>query len=172
MSLGNVKCVVLNASYEPLSVISYKRALVLVLEGKATILEEHPDLIIHSVSDIWPVPTQIVLNKYVKSRSTYRIPAVLTQKNLFIRDKYTCQYCKRHVSELTHEEGEVLTRDHVIPQTKGGPDEWENVVTACSTCNNRKADTYLSDSDFILNTEPSAPTVFEIWSKSHYRKMG
>ena len=112
----------------------------------------------------WEVPTQIVLNIMVKSRPTFRVPAQLTQRNLFIRDKYTCQYCNRHRSDL--KESEFLTRDHIKPTARGGRDAWENVVTACSRCNNRKADYMLDQLDMKLFKTPHTPTIFEVWSKT------
>lgn len=161
--LDHTRCTVLNATYEPLAIVSAKQGLILVIQGKAIIAQEHPDHVIHSVKEIWPVPTQIVLKQFVKSRSTHRVPAILTQRNLFIRDGYTCQYCGRRRSDLR--QGEFLTRDHVHPQSKGGRDEWKNVVTACSSCNNKKADYTLEETHFKLKKQPTIPTIFELWSR-------
>jgi len=164
--LDNTRCVILNASYEPLSIVSAKRGLILVIEGKAFITEQHPNGVVRSVTKKFPLPTQIVLKEYVKSRPAYRVPAQLTQKNLFIRDNYTCQYCGRQKRDL--KDSEYLTRDHVVPTRRGGKDEWNNVVTACNACNNKKADYTLNEAkEYLgmkLNTKPRRPTVFEIWS--------
>jgi len=162
--LDQIRCTILNASYEPLAVVSSKRGLILVIEGKAHIASEHPDYTVSSAKDVWPVPTQIVLNQFVKSRSTYRVPAILTQRNLFIRDGHRCGYCARHKSEL--KSGEFLTRDHIHPQSKGGKDEWKNVITACSTCNNKKADFLLDEIGMQLNKVPTIPTIFELWARA------
>jgi len=162
--LDQVRCTVLNASYEPLAVVSAKRGLILVIEGRATIVQEHPEYVIHSPKDIWAVPTQIVLKEFVKSRSTHRVKAILTQRNLFLRDGHRCQYCLRHRSEL--KSTEFLTRDHVHPQSKGGKDEWTNVVTACSSCNNKKADMLLEDTNMTLKKPATTPTIFELWSRA------
>lgn len=162
--IDSVRCEVLNASYDPLSIVSARRALNLCLKGKAVVVAEHPDLYIQTATDIYPLPTQILLKEMVKSRRTTRAAAQLTQRNMFVRDKHTCQYCDRHRSELA--KGEFLTRDHVHPQSKGGKDVWTNVVTACNVCNNKKADFLLTDLDMKLLKEPTVPTVFEIWSKS------
>lgn len=167
--IESVRCEVFSNSYEPISVISGKRALVLFLKGKAHILTEHASYSIQTGDKIFPIPTQILLLKPVKSRPTTRVPAQLTQRNLFVRDKYTCQYCGRHRAELKKKE--FLTRDHVHPQSKGGKDEWKNVVTACNKCNNRKADLTLGDACMDLNKLPSIPTVFEIWSKSSTKNL-
>jgi 5-methylcytosine-specific restriction endonuclease McrA len=176
MMIDHIRCVVLNATYEPLSIVSARRGLILVFENKASVVEHHPTYKVKGVNKQFEVPTQIVLNRMIKSRRTFRTPSQLTQRNLFIRDKYMCQYCLRHKSELKHDE--FLTRDHVYPISKGGTDEWTNVVTACSTCNNKKADLLLSELEKIgmsmkLHKQPSTPTVFEIWSKTDtkYRKI-
>ena len=165
----SVRCVVLNASYEPLSIVSAKRGVVLCYEGKASVVEEHPTLVIHSPRDVWAVPTQIVLNRFVNARPTFRVPAQLTQRNLFTRDKYVCQYCGRHKSQL--KDREFLTRDHVIPKDMGGRDRWDNVVTACSSCNNKKANRPLKETSLKLTKNPSTPTIFEIWSKASAKYM-
>ena len=162
--LDQVRCTVLNASYEPLAVVSAKRGLILAIDGKAVVTQEHPEYVVHSSKDIWPVPTQIVLKEFVKSRSTHRVPAILTQRNLFLRDGYRCQYCLRHRSELKSHE--FLTRDHIMPQSRNGKDEWKNVVTACSACNNRKADYTLDEIGMTLKKIPAQPTIFELWSRS------
>lgn len=164
--LDEVRCTVLNASYEPLKVVSSKHGLIMVIQGKAIIAQEHPEHVIHSAREIWPVPTQIILKSFVKSRTTH-IPAQLNQRNLFLRDGYKCQYCLRHRASL--KPNEFLTRDHVFPQSKGGKDDWKNVVTACSSCNNKKADFLLEDTNLILRKIPTVPTIFEIMSRAKPR---
>lgn len=162
--IDQIRCEVLNASYDPLSVVSGRRALVLCLKGKASVVQEHPEYSITSATDIHPIPTQILLKEMVKTRRTTRCTAQLTQRNLFVRDKYTCQYCNRHRSELKN--GEFLTRDHIHPQDKGGQDTWTNLITACITCNNKKANFHLGDTGMALLKQPTTPTVFEIQMKA------
>jgi hypothetical protein len=162
--LDQTRCTVLNASYEPLAVVSSKRGLILTIEGKAHIISEHPEFTVSSARDIWPVPTSIVLYEMVKSRATHRVPAILTQRSLFLRDGYRCQYCARHRQEL--KSTEFLTRDHIHPQSKGGTDKWLNVVTACSSCNNKKADYLLEELNMTLRKQPTIPTVFELWARA------
>ena len=163
MALDSTKCVVLNATYEPITVVTSKRALLLFLEGKAIIVEEHPELVVRSPRQTFPVPLMIALVRYIKGRRVFKTPALLTQKNLFVRDGYTCQYCNRHKSQFKH--SEFLTRDHVHPVAKGGRDVWENVVTSCSTCNNKKADKLLESTTMTLLKVPVVPTIFELWTK-------
>ena len=167
MALESTKCVVLNATYEPITVVTSKRALLLFLEGKAVIVEEHPNLVVKSPNKTFPVPLMIALTNYIKGRRVFKTPAMLTQKNLFIRDAYTCQYCARHRSTL--KSSEFLTRDHVHPVAKGGKDAWQNVVTSCSTCNNKKADKLLETTGMKLLKTPAIPTIFELWTRQQLR---
>ena len=169
MGFETTRCVVLNTTYEPISIITSKRALLLILEGKAVVVEEHPYLEIRSPSVTFKVPVMVALKVFVKARKIFRTKAALTQKNLFIRDNYTCQYCDRHRSELRS--FEFLTRDHIIPESKGGKNTWENLVTACSTCNNKKADHFLADVTMKLIKEPTIPTLFELWMKHNSKKL-
>jgi len=158
--LETIRCVVLNSTYRPMHVIPAKRALKLYFEGKVHIVEQHPTYMVHSVRASWPVPIIVALKKFIKERVG---PAILTKRNLFIRDKYTCQYCGRAKSQFKPQE--FLTVDHVIPQARGGTNTWLNVVSACSTCNNLKGDTPLEKTRMRLLTKPTIPTIFEIWSK-------
>ena len=157
---NNIRCEVLNASFEPLSIVSGRRALVLVLKGRATVLVEHPTYSVGSEKNRYALPTQILLNTMVKVGP--HKPVQLTQRNLFTRDFFICQYCFRHRLEL--KEGERLTRDHIIPQSLGGQDIWTNVVTACNRCNHKKANKRLSDCGMTLKTKPRTPSRIEIWS--------
>jgi 5-methylcytosine-specific restriction endonuclease McrA len=167
MAFEATKCVVLNATYEPITVISSKRALVMFLEGKAIIVEEHPELVVRSPKQTFPVPLMIALKNYIKGRRVFRTKALLTQRNLFVRDAYTCQYCGRKRSEL--KSNEFMTRDHVIPMAKGGRDIWTNVVTSCNNCNNKKSDYLLEDLNMELLRLPTEPTVFEIWTRQQHK---
>lgn len=163
------RCVVLNATYEPLTLISSRRALILWMEDKAVVLQEY-DEVIRSPSVEFNLPAVIALKKYVKGRQVYTTPAILTQRNLFVRDKWTCQYCGRSRGKLKGHE--VLTRDHVKPRSRGGKDVWTNVVTSCSTCNNKKGQFLLSEMDGMqIMKVPRKPTVFEIFAKGKMRMI-
>lgn len=164
MNVDNISCVILNASYEPLSIVPSSRALCLVLEGKASVVEEHPELAFRSAKISFPAPTQVVLKEYKKARPAFRAAAQLTQRNLFIRDNWTCGYCGTHRKDLKKKQ--FLTRDHIHPMSKGGRDIWTNVMTACNACNNIKADIKLEDCNMKLRKQPTIPTVFEIWSRN------
>jgi 5-methylcytosine-specific restriction endonuclease McrA len=168
MEFDATRCVVLNSTYEPIAVVTSKRALLLILEGKAIVVEEHPTMVVRSPSVTFRVPIMVALKHFVRGRKIFRTASVLTQRNLFVRDNYTCQYCNRHKSELRH--SEFLTRDHIVPESRGGSNTWENVVAACSTCNNKKADHYLEDVNLRLQKKPTIPTLFELWMKHNQRR--
>lgn len=169
MQFESIRCVVLNSTYEPISIVTSKRALLLILEGKATIVEEHPHVEVRSPSVTFKAPVMVALKVYVRGRKVFRTSAALTQRNLFLRDNHTCQYCHKHRSELRGIE--CLTRDHIIPECRGGKNTWENLVTACSTCNNKKAYHDMADVNMSLQKTPIAPTLFELWMKNDKVKI-
>ena len=129
-----MRCLALNASFEPLTMVPIRRALRLVIEGKAEIVEADGQEPIRSEHLRLPKPAIIRLVRFVHVPRRFR--RQVTNTFLFARDGYTCQYCARPGSELRTRE--CLTRDHVIPQSRGGTNVWQNVVTACSSCNTRK----------------------------------
>lgn len=169
MNFQTTTCVVLNSTYEPLTVISAKRALILILDEKAVLVEEHPTVEMRSPSVSFKAPTMIALKTFVKGQQVFKKFASLTQKNLFIRDDNTCQYCQRSKSEFR--KYEFLTRDHVYPKSKGGQNTWENLVTTCSTCNNKKGNKLTTEVNMHPIKRPVAPTLFEIWMKKAHNHI-
>jgi 5-methylcytosine-specific restriction endonuclease McrA len=129
-----VRCLALNASFEPLTMVPVRRALRLVIDGKAEIVEADKGEVMRSARLELPRPAVIRLVKFVHVPRRFR--RQVTNTFLFARDEYRCQFCARHHSELRHRE--CLTRDHLIPLSRGGTNAWTNVLTACSTCNTRK----------------------------------
>lgn len=127
-------CLALNASFEPITMVPMRRALRLVIDGKAEIVEADTDRVVRSERLTLPRPAVIRLTKFVHVPRRFR--RQVTNTFLFARDRYRCQYCGRTQSELKPRE--ALTRDHLIPMSRGGSNEWTNVVTACSACNTRK----------------------------------
>jgi 5-methylcytosine-specific restriction endonuclease McrA len=127
-------CLALNASFEPLTILPIRRALRLVIDRKAEILEVDDTRVFRSERREMPCPSVIRLVRYVHVPRKFR--RQVTNTFLFARDGYRCQYCCRHRSDLRGRE--FLTRDHVVPLSRGGDNGWQNVVTACSACNNRK----------------------------------
>jgi 5-methylcytosine-specific restriction endonuclease McrA len=139
----------LNASGEPVEVIEWKRALVLVVIGKADVLEAYED-VVRSVSACWPLPAVVRLRRYVRRpRAFVRFNRV----NLFRRDGFTCQYCGAQPGAAR------LTFDHVVPRARGGRTEWSNIVAACVRCNARKADRTPAEASMPLRRKPIVPDV-------------
>lgn len=132
----------LNASYEPLNITSWRRAIVLLIKGKAEQVEHNGKVIYAG----FPLPTVIRLRHYV--RVPYK-EISLTRKNLLHRDDNTCQYCGHR--------GDDLTLDHVVPRSRGGQDTWENIVTACVRCNVRKSNRTPKEANMLLLNSPHKP---------------
>jgi 5-methylcytosine-specific restriction endonuclease McrA len=154
-------CLALNASYEPLTIVSSRRAVRLVLDRKAVLLEADSGQPIRSEHQSIPFPQVIRLVRYIHVPGRFR--RQVTNTFLFARDEYSCQYCGRHRSELRGRE--FLTRDHILPVSRGGTNEWGNVVTACSRCNNRKGDQLPHEAGLELGTVPGEPNhVHLVWA--------
>ena len=153
---------VLNLNYVPVNVCSVRRAIVMVDKGKAELLEQH-DGSLHTVSGEIEAPAIIRLVYLVKRPF---LPRKLSKKEVFLRDRFTCQYCGKKAQDLT--------LDHVIPRRQNGAHTWENVVTACNRCNLRKAGHTPAEARMKLRTVPRAPdpnpylilqnrTILEVW---------
>lgn len=115
--------------------VPLRRALRLVIDGKAEIVEADHALPVRTERRSYPRPAVIRLVRFVHVPRRFR--RQVTNTFLFARDDYQCQYCGRHTTDLKNRES--LTRDHLIPLSRGGTNVWTNVVTACSTCNTKKA---------------------------------
>jgi 5-methylcytosine-specific restriction endonuclease McrA len=148
LSVLNQLVLVLNQNYEPLSVCRARRAIVMVLLGKAEVIEEKP-IRLRSVSLSFPLPSIVRLSLYIKAPKR-EIP--LTRKNVLRRDGYRCQYCGTREAPLT--------TDHVIPRSQGGQDRWENLVCACVSCNNMKGNRTPRQADLLLLKKPRKPHRF------------
>jgi len=138
------RALVLNASYEPLSVVATRRAVVLVLRDRADVLESN-GVVWRSESLELSSPSVIRLRKYVRVPYARRVP--LNRRSVFLRDAYKCQYCGRQAENL----------DHVIPKSQGGTHIWENVVAACRRCNTKKGGRTPRQAGIDLLRKPSVP---------------
>lgn len=134
----------LNATYEPLGVVSSRRAAVLVLDRKADVVHDSGEHL-HSEHLEVAVPSVIRLRYYVKV--PYQRRAALSRRGVFLRDGGRCQYCGKRAESI----------DHVVPRSRGGEHIWENVVAACRRCNTNKRDRMLEDSGMHLRRHPEAP---------------
>ena len=138
------RTLLLNASLEPLCVVSLHRAVLLVMTGKATVLETTGRML-HSERAAVPVPVVLCLTRYVHVPQRRAVPP--TRRTVLQRDAHRCAYCG----------GAADTVDHVHPRSRGGRHEWTNVVAACARCNHRKADRLLTEIGWSLDFAPRAP---------------
>lgn len=143
--LINLPVLVLNQSYEPLNICRVRRAIVLIQNGKAEMLENGLGTL-HSARELFEIPSVIRLGVMIKRPRAER---KMTRFEIFHRDNYTCQYC----GKTTHQ----LTLDHVLPKHRGGPHTWENVVSACVQCNRRKAGRTPEEAGMKLIRRPTKP---------------
>jgi 5-methylcytosine-specific restriction endonuclease McrA len=139
---------VLNASLEPLHIVSVRRAVVLLLKEKAEVVEAARAKI-RSENMALDMPLVIRLVYYV--RVPHRLLIPLTRRTILARDQYSCQYCGAQPPK-----GQ-LTLDHVIPRSRGGGDSWDNIVAACIPCNQRKGDRRPEEAGMSLRSQPAAP---------------
>jgi len=135
----------LNATYEPLCVVSSRRAIVLVLAAKAEAVEVTDDEV-HAERITLAVPVVVRLTRYVRVPYPAQVP--LSRRAVFTRDSSTCVYCGAAATSI----------DHVVPRSRGGANSWDNVVAACRRCNDVKADRSLAELGWSLPRPPGAPS--------------
>jgi len=136
----------LNATFEPLTALPLRRAVVLVVRGKAEVVHGDPaGFVLHSATASVTVPSVIRLSTYVRIPYRGRVP--LTRAGLMHRDRYRCAYCG----------GRAETIDHVVPRSRGGAHSWQNCVACCAKCNHRKADKLLAELGWRLLITPTTP---------------
>lgn len=138
------RALVLNASYEPLSVVPGRRALVLVLRERADVIESNGHLWRSEAIEM-AAPSVIRLRHYVRVPFGRRVP--LNRKTVFLRDESRCQYCGRSAENI----------DHVVPKSQGGTHTWENVVASCRRCNSKKGGRTPTQAGLMLKRRPAAP---------------
>ena len=145
--MDEVAVLVLNGGFEPLHFTNARRAITLLLSGKAESVEPSPR-VVRSPSRAFPLPSVIRLAIYIRKPFVERV--AFNKKNILRRDHYTCQYCGRR--------GDRLTVDHVVPRSKGGKTTWENIVSACYACNRTKANRTPAEAGLKLRLVPKRPT--------------
>ena len=140
-----MRTLVLNAGYEPLAVVSYKRAIVLVMNQKATIVaadQAHP---VWATTGSWDRPSVIILTRYVHLPRSRSLP--VSRRGVLRRDDHRCAYCGRTANTI----------DHVQPRSRGGRDSWDNLVACCLRCNNIKSDRTPAEMGWDLLFHPKIP---------------
>src|SRR5262245_21057226 len=148
MHVDATRTLLLSQGYEPIKIISWQRAMVLLTLDKVEVVEEY-DTEIRAMSLVVNVPAVVRLRKAFRRHAK---PVKFSRVNIYARDGYRCQYCgvKCSIDELTY--------DHVIPRSKGGRTTWENIVSACYACNRRKANRTPVEAGMKLRAVPVRPT--------------
>jgi 5-methylcytosine-specific restriction endonuclease McrA len=140
-----MRTLVLNAGFEPLAVVSDRRALVLVMTQKATVVSADADHPVLGATIAYDRPSVIVLTRYVRIPHGRTIP--VSRRGVLRRDAHHCAYCGRSATTI----------DHVQPRSRGGADSWENLVACCLRCNNLKSDRTPAEMGWVLRWTPKAP---------------
>ena len=141
----NTRVLVLNQNYEPLSICNARRAIILIYQNKAEIVERNHHFVRSPTVSI-PLPSIVRLQLYI------RIPRkriLLNRRNILRRDNNRCQYCGSQAG--------LMTIDHVVPRVRGGGDTWENLVCACTHCNTKKGNKTPEQAGMPLLKKPKKP---------------
>ena len=154
---------ILNGDYQPLSryplsLNSMKKVLKSLLKGRFDVVKEYDDTI-KVYNKVIKLPKIVALKRYISVSHTPKF----SRKNVYLRDNYTCQYCGQQFKP------DELTFDHVIPKCKGGQTNWENIVTACKTCNGRKGGKTLDEAHMTLINKPFIPSTRHLENMSMKR---
>ena len=156
VDLTNISVLVLNENYEALNICRVRRAVILVIRGKAEVIENGRGEL-HAMNTSVPIPSVVRLTQFVKRpRQRKR----LTRFEVFNRDKYTCQYCGRETKDIT--------LDHILPKSRGGGHEWDNVVGCCFACNLKKAGHTPAEAGMKLLRQPLPPPPAAFSIPYHY----
>jgi len=146
-SVINRNVLMLNQNYEPLTICSARRAIVLLFQGKGEMIETADGLKIHTVSRAYSLPSVVRLWQY--KRVPFR-KIMLSRKNIITRDGHRCQYCGTRRG--------AMTIDHVIPKKLNGSDTWDNMICACIRCNNKKGDRTPEQAGMSIRRQPTRPS--------------
>ena len=164
MTAGGVETqtLMLTQSYEPIRLVSWQRAMTLLMLGKVEMLREY-DSVIRCHTRVVPRPAVVRL---LRSFRRHRHPVRFSRVNLFTRDSYCCQYCGAAGTPTE------LTYDHVVPRHMGGRTEWTNIVTACAPCNLRKGGRTPEQAGMRLLSRPVQPQNFAAVAVASVSKLG
>jgi 5-methylcytosine-specific restriction endonuclease McrA len=155
--------IVLNAGYEFMGLVSWERAMVLLLSGKVEVVKES-DRIVRTVTRTFRIPAVIRLIKFI--RRMYRREVPFSRKNILVRDSYVCQYCGREFPAAD------LTVDHIVPKVQSGVNDWTNVAACCRACNVRKGGRTPRQAGMQLIRKPFKPTIMEFINLYLKRRFG
>jgi 5-methylcytosine-specific restriction endonuclease McrA len=159
------RALLINADYQPIRLISWEKAVTLIYESKAELIENYAGRVVRSVSLLFDLPAVIRLIRYKKVKSRIRF----NRYNVLARDNYTCAYCGLRPWKDKYPNYDLLTLDHIVPRSKGGKTTWLNIVTACVACNRMKADKSVKDASLALRYEARVPNSMDILRMSIIR---
>lgn len=155
------QCILLNADYTYLNVVDWKRAMCLMIKGKVQVLKHSARIIRTAEGIIIKVPAVMKLIKLIRALYVNRVP--FSKKNILVRDGFKCAYCGA--------ERQRLTIDHIIPKSKGGKANFENCVSSCKPCNNKKGDRTPREAQMFLKVKAYQPTISE-FLRLRVKKLG
>jgi 5-methylcytosine-specific restriction endonuclease McrA len=155
------QCILLNADYTFLNVVDWKRAMCLLAKGKVQVLKHSERLIRTAEGIAIKVPAVMRLIKLIRTLYVNRVP--FSKKNVLVRDGFKCAYCGK--------ENRGLTIDHVIPKSRGGKTVFENCVSSCKPCNNRKGNKTPTEVQMYLKVKAYQPTISE-FLRLKVKKLG
>jgi len=157
--MHNTYTIILNGNFEYLNTIHWKKAIKLMVKGKATVLK-YADAVVRAGGSFMKIPLVMKLMKII--RTIYRTHVPFSKRNVMVRDNFACQYCG---------DTQELTVDHVVPSAKNGKTTFENCVTACKACNSKKGNKLPSEAGIYPKRRPTAPTISE-FTRMRADKMG
>ena len=146
------RTIVLNGDYTYLNTISWKRALRLMWNGKAETLKYSEKVAHCSDGSCIKIPLVMRLIKVIRMIYRNRVP--YSKRNIMVRDNFTCVYCGATTN---------LTIDHVLPVSRGGKTSFDNCVTSCFTCNNKKNNKTPREANMFMKRKPHTPTISEFF---------
>lgn len=155
------QCVLLNADYTFLNVVNWKRAICLIAKGKVQVLKHSKRIVRTGEGIAVKVPAVMKLIHLIRTLYVNRVP--FSKRNVFVRDGFQCAYCGAP--------REKLTVDHIIPKSRGGETTFENCVSSCKPCNNKKGDRSPREANMYLNVKPYQPTISE-FLRMKVKKLG
>ncbi len=155
------QCILLNADYTYLNVVDWKRAMCLMIKGKVQVLKHSARIVRTAEGIIIKVPAVMKLIKLIRALYINRVP--FSKKNILVRDGFKCAYCGA--------ERQRLTIDHIIPKSKGGKANFENCVSSCKPCNNKKGDRTPREAQMFLKVKAYQPTISE-FLRLKVKKLG
>lgn len=146
MSADSVLC--LSIGFEPVAIVPWERAMTLLVERKAELVEARPDKVLRSAHSEWEFPSII---RFVKAARSRKKAIKFSRESIYARDRGTCQFCGTKVSR------DSFTYDHVIPRIQSGRTEWQNIVVSCQRCNLKKAGRTPDQAGMRLLSKPVKP---------------